>query len=178
LAIKDGESHSKRVTAFTIAIARALGLPRDQIATIARGAFLHDIGKIATPDELLCRRGALTPEELAVLRGHCLHGFQLLKKVPFLSEAAEIVYSHHERYDGTGYPRGLRGKEIPLGARIVAVADALDTITSDTPYRAARALESAREDIRRCSGSQFDPEIVEVFLAMHAEIWNYIRAEI
>src|SRR5256712_9142617 len=143
------EGHSKRVTAFTIAIARAMGLTAEQIRVIARGAFLHDIGKMAIPDAILTKPGALNPEEIATMREHCYHGYQMLKKIPFLQEACDIVYTHQERFDGTGYPRGLKGNEIPLGARIFAVADTLDAITSDRPYRPAQSLSAAREEIKR-----------------------------
>ena len=124
LDLKDAETegHSKRVTAFTIAIARAMGLPNDHIWVIARGAFLHDIGKMAIPDAILRKPGALNPEEVAIMREHCYRGYQMLKKIPFLQEACDIVYAHQERFDGTGYPRGLKGNEIPLGARMFAVA--------------------------------------------------------
>src|ERR1039458_1872129 len=120
---RETEGHSKRVTAFTIAIARAMGLPREQINTIARGAFLHDIGKIAIPDKILNKPGKLTKEEMDVMQEHAYHGYQIVKKIPFLNEAADIVYSHQERFDGTGYPRGLKGEQIPLGARILSVID-------------------------------------------------------
>src|SRR6476620_5251234 len=103
------EGHSKRVTAFTIAIARNMGLSKDQIAVIARGAFLHDIGKMAIPDAILRKPGKLTPDEILIMQEHCFHGYEILKKIPFLGEAAEIVYAHQEKYDGTGYPRGLKG---------------------------------------------------------------------
>ena len=141
LDMKDAETegHSKRVTAFTIAIARAMGLSKDQIAVIARGAFLHDIGKMAIPDAILRKPGKLTPDEILIMQEHCYHGYEILKKIPFLGEAAEIVYAHQERYDGTGYPRGLKGEQIPLGARIFSVADTLDAITSDRPYRPAQS---------------------------------------
>src|SRR6266513_2644879 len=111
------EGHSKRVTAFTIAIARALGLSSDEIRVIARGAFLHDIVKMAIPDNILRKPDKLTPDEVTIMREHGFHGYQILKKIPFLAAAAEIVYSHQERFDGTGYPRGLKGEQIPLGAR-------------------------------------------------------------
>src|SRR5947209_12822947 len=113
LDLKDAETegHSKRVTAYTIAIARAMGMPKDQISVIARGAFLHDIGKMAIPDAILRKPGALTPDEVAIMREHCYRGYKMLAKIPFLTEAAEIVYSHQEKFDGTGYPRGLRGEE-------------------------------------------------------------------
>src|ERR1700757_339878 len=162
LDLKDAETegHSKRVTAFTIAIARALGLSADEIRVIARGAFLHDIGKMAIPDAILRKPGALDPEEVQLMREHCYRGYQMLRKIPFLSEAAEIVYAHQEKYDGTGYPRGLKGEEIPLGARIFSVADTLDAITSNRPYRAAQPLSAARDEIERWSGRQFDPQVV------------------
>src|ERR1700751_3050299 len=136
LDLKDAETegHSKRVTAFTIAIARAMGLSSDRIRVIARGAFLHDIGKMAIPDAILRKPGALTEEEKAVMREHCYRGYQMLRKIPFLGEASEIVYAHQECFDGTGYPRGLKGNEIPLGARIFSIADTLDAIRTDRIY--------------------------------------------
>jgi cyclic di-GMP phosphodiesterase len=180
LDLKDAETegHSKRVTAFTIAIARALGLPREQYAVIARGAFLHDIGKMAIPDAILRKPDKLTPDEITIMREHAYRGYQMLKKIPFLTEASDIVYSHQERFDGTGYPRGLKGKEIPLGARIFSIADTLDAITSDRPYRAAQTLQAARVEIEKWSGRQFDPEIVKIFLEMPDHIWNDLRKDI
>src|SRR6267142_4088276 len=125
LDLKDAETegHSKRVTAFTIAMARHRGLSDDQVRVIARGAFLHDIGKMAIPDGILRKPGPLTAEEVSIMREHCYHGYQMLRKIPFLAEASDIVYSHQEKWDGSGYPRGLRGEEIPLGSRIFSVAD-------------------------------------------------------
>jgi putative nucleotidyltransferase with HDIG domain len=175
---RETEGHSKRVTAFTIAIARAMGLPRDQINTIARGAFLHDIGKIAIPDRILQKPGKLEADEMAIMKEHAYHGYQIVKKIPFLTEAAEIVYSHQERFDGSGYPRGLKGEQIPLGARIFSVADTLDAITSDRPYRNAQSLPAAREEIAKWAGRQFDPEVVKVFLEMPDNIWEDLRKEI
>ena len=175
---RETEGHSKRVTAFTIAIARAMGLPREQINTIARGAFLHDIGKMAIPDRILNKPGKLEPDEFTIMREHAYHGYQIVKKIPFLSEASDIVYSHQERFDGTGYPRGLKGEEIPLGARIFSVADTLDAITSDRPYRAAQTLEAARVEIAKWSGRQFDPDVVKVFLEMPDKIWQDLRKDI
>jgi putative nucleotidyltransferase with HDIG domain len=169
------EGHSKRVTAFTIAIARAMGLSKEQISVIARGAFLHDIGKMAIPDAILRKPGKLTPEEILIMQEHCYHGYEILKKIPFLIEAAEIVYAHQERFDGTGYPRGLKGNEIPLGARMFSIADTLDAITSDRPYRPAQSLEVARREIEVWRGKQFDPEIVDVFLSMDETIWPDLR---
>jgi len=180
LDLKDAETegHSKRVTAFTIAIARHMGLPDDEVRVIARGAFLHDIGKMAIPDAVLRKPGPLNEEEKQIMREHCSRGYDIVRRIPFLVEAAEIIYAHQERYDGTGYPRGLRGDDIPLGARIFAVADTLDAITSDRPYRAAQSLEAAKEEIMRWSGRQFDPVIVSVFMSMPDETWDNLRKEI
>ncbi len=112
------------------------------------------------------------------MREHSYHGYQIVKKIPFLQEAAEIVYAHQERFDGTGYPRGLKGEQIPLGARMFAVADTLDAITSDRPYRPAQTLTAAREEIQRWAGRQFDPEVVKMFLSMPENIWDDLRKEI
>jgi putative nucleotidyltransferase with HDIG domain len=180
LDLKDSETegHSKRVTAYTIALARAMGISPAEIKVIARGAFLHDIGKMAIPDEILRKPGKLTPEEQEIMREHCARGYHMLRKIPFLAGAAEIVFSHQEHYDGSGYPSGLRGSEIPVGARIFAVADTLDAITSDRPYRKARSFDIAREEILRCSGTQFDPGVVEVLLKISNELWYELRSEI
>jgi putative nucleotidyltransferase with HDIG domain len=180
LDLKDSETegHSKRVTAYTIALARAMGIGPSQIKAIARGAFLHDIGKMAIPDEILRKPGTLSEEEQLVMREHCARGYNMLRKIPFLAESAEIVFSHQEHYDGSGYPNSTRGAEIPIGARIFAVADTLDAITSDRPYRKARSFDAAREEILRCSGSQFDPTVVEVFLKVPNELWHELRSEI
>jgi putative nucleotidyltransferase with HDIG domain len=180
LDLKDSETegHSKRVTANTIALARAMGVASTEIKMIARGAFLHDIGKMALADEILLKPGPLTAEEQTVVRRHCANGYDMLRKIPFLHEAAEIVYTHQEHYDGGGYPSGLRGSEIPIGARIFAVADALDAITSERPYRKARSFEKARKEIQRCSGTQFDPAVVEVFLKVPIGVWQELRTQI
>ena len=180
LDLKDAETegHSKRVTAFTIAIARAMGLSPDRIRVIARGAFLHDIGKMAIPDAILRKPGALTPEEINIMKEHCWHGYQILRKIPFLTEAAEIVYAHQEKWDGTGYPRQLKGDEIPLGSRIFSLADTMDAIMSDRPYRAAQPFSAARDEIQRFAGRQFDPNIVKCFVEMPESIWHDLRKEI
>jgi putative nucleotidyltransferase with HDIG domain len=180
LDLKDAETqgHSKRVTAYTIAIARELGLPKDEISIIARGAFLHDFGKMAIPDEILHKPGKLTPQETAIMREHAYSGYRILSKIPFLAEAAEIVHAHQECYDGSGYPRGLKGDEIPLGARIFSIADTLDAMMSDRPYRAAQSYDAAKKEIMRCSGTQFDPEIVKVFTEIPKHIWSDLRASV
>jgi len=175
---EETEGHSKRVTAYTIALAQAIGLESDDLRVIARGAFLHDIGKIATPDSILLKRGKLTDEEMSIMKEHCERGYEMVRKIPFLREAAEIVYAHQERFDGSGYPRGLRGEEIPLGARIFAIADSLDAMTSDRPYRKGTTFSAATEEIARCAGLQFDPQIVEEFLAMPNETWPVLRMEL
>jgi putative nucleotidyltransferase with HDIG domain len=175
---EETEGHSRRVTAYTIALAQAMGLDSDELRIIARGAFLHDIGKIATPDSILLKPGRLTDDEMTIMKEHCERGYGMVSKIPFLRDAAEIVHAHQERFDGTGYPRGLRGEEIPLGARIFAIADSLDAMTSDRPYRKGTTFAAATAEIVRCSGKQFDPAIVEVFLSMPHETWSDLRAEI
>ena len=166
------------MTAFTIALARGAGIPPQQIPVIARGAFLHDIGKMAIPDAILLKPSKLQADEQKIMREHCARGYQMLRKIPFLQEAAEIVYSHQEHYDGSGYPRQLKGEQIPLGARIFAVADTLDAITSDRPYRKAATFGQARQEIKRCAGTQFDPQVVEVYLSLPDQLWEDLRAEI
>lgn len=180
LDLKDNETefHSRRVTAFTIAIAKKMGLQKDEIKVIARGAFLHDIGKIAIPDGILRKPGKLTDDEMDTMKEHCYLGYKIISRIPFLAEASEIIYSHQERYDGTGYPRKLKGEEIPLGARIFAIADTLDAMRTDRPYRAAQSIEAARKEIQAWSGRQFDPEIVKIFLEMPDNIWEDLRDDI
>ncbi|MGB9203372.1 MAG: HD domain-containing phosphohydrolase [Terriglobales bacterium] len=180
LDLKDAETfgHTRRVTAFTIALASRMGLPKEQIRVIARGAFMHDIGKMAIPDKILNKPGKLTDDEMAIMREHAYLGYNMLRKIPFLAEAAEIVYAHQERYDGTGYPRRLKGDEIPLGARMFSIADTLDAMTMDRAYRPAQSFQAAREEIERWSGRQFDPEIVKIFLETPDHIWEDLRKDI
>ena len=175
---EETEGHSRRVTAYTIALARSMGIETDELRVIARGAFLHDIGKIATPDSILLKPGRLNSDEMTTMREHCERGYEMVRKIPFLREAADIVYSHQERFDGSGYPRGLAGEQIPLGARIFAIADALDAMTSDRPYRKGSSFEAACNEIARGAGRQFDPQIVEVFLSLPIETWTDLRGEI
>jgi putative nucleotidyltransferase with HDIG domain len=166
------------VRAFTIAIAKAMKVDTQLLPQIERAAFLHDIGKMAIPDQILRKPGPLTAEERKIMRTHCQIGYNMVTRIPFLREAAEIVLSHQEYFDGTGYPRNLRGEQIPLGARIFAVADALDAMISDRPYRKALSMTHAREEIQRCSGTQFDPKVVDVFLTMPGTLWNELREQI
>jgi putative nucleotidyltransferase with HDIG domain len=180
LDLKDAETqgHSRRVTAYTVEIAAAMGLPKDVVRTLSRGAFLHDIGKMAIPDAILRKPGRLTPEEAEMMKEHSYLGYRILKKIPFLHDVAEIVYAHQEHWDGNGYPRGLKGEEIPLGARIFSIADTLDAITSDRPYRKARTVEDARKEIVTWAGRQFDPEVVSVFLSIPAGVWEDLHRRI
>ncbi len=177
LDLKDSETvgHCKRVTAYTMAMAKAMNLPVESLPQIARAAFLHDIGKMAIPDRILQKPGPLDDEERKVMRTHCDIGYKMLLRIPFLTQAAEIVLSHQEYYDGTGYPRKLRGEQIPLGARIFAVADAVDAMLSDRPYRKALGVDYARREVKKCSGTQFDPKVVEVFLSLPESIWLELR---
>ncbi len=177
LDLKDAETegHCQRVTAMTIVIARAMGVAEAELRQIARGAFLHDIGKMGIPDSILRKPGPLTPEETTIMRTHCDIGYQVLERIPFLREASEIVLAHQEKYDGSGYPRGLRGDQIPIGARIFAVADTLDAMISDRPYRKALPMDKAKDEIRRHAGSQFDPKVVEVFDTIPVAVWLELR---
>jgi putative nucleotidyltransferase with HDIG domain len=175
---KETEGHSRRVTAYTIAMARKMGLPKEEVNVIARGAFLHDIGKIAIPDAILLKPSKLTDDEMDTMKEHCYLGYKIISRIPFLAEAAEIIYSHQERFDGTGYPRKLKGEEIPLGARIFAIADTLDAMRTDRPYRAAQSMQAARKEIELWSGRQFDPRIVQIFLEMPENIWEDLREDI
>ncbi len=177
LDLKDAETegHSKRVTAYTLALGRAVGLREPELRIVGRGAFLHDIGKMAIPDAILRKPAKLTPEEQAIMRTHCELGYQMIRKIPYLQEAAEIVYSHQEYFDGTGYPRGLRGEQIHIGARIFAIADTFDAITSNRPYRKANTIAAARKEILRCAGTQFDPSIVDVFEGTPDSLWQDLR---
>ena len=169
--------HSHRVALLSLKIATELGLGEQQLKTLSIGAWLHDIGKLAIPDSILLKPGALSEEEWQVMRSHVQIGYDLVKQIPFLAEAAEIVLTHHERCDGSGYPRGLRGMEIPLGAKIFAVSDTVDAMTSDRPYRSALSWREAHEEIRRWSGIRYDPRVCDSFLSIPVEVWEAIRIE-
>jgi len=177
LDLKDAETegHCQRVTAFTISIAKALPVPNPYLPVLARAAFLHDIGKMAIPDSILRKPGPLDNDEKTVMRKHCQIGYDMLIRIPFLRDAAEIVLAHQEFFNGTGYPRGLKEEQIPLGARIFTVADSLDAMISDRPYRRALPMTHAREEIRRCAGTQFDPKVVDVFMSIPDQHWIDLR---
>jgi putative nucleotidyltransferase with HDIG domain len=163
--------HSFRVAHYALALARAMAIEGGPLRAIEWGSLLHDVGKIAVPDAILRKPDRLSEEEWFVMRQHPNWGFEMLADVKFLEPALEIVYSHHERWDGSGYPRGLEGEEIPLGARIFAVVDTYDSITSDRPYRRSRGHAEAVTELCRVAGSQLDPEVVEAFIRIpEAEI--------
>ena len=170
-------SHSLRVRAYTRHLARRAGFPPALLPSLEQGALLHDIGKIAVADAILLKPAKLTPEEWIEMRKHPTAGDEILKRVPFLRPASAIVRHHHERFDGTGYPEGLKGAEIPLGARLFTVADTLDAMTTDRTYRQAPGFEAARAEILRWSGKQFDPHIVELFLKIPPATWMQVRDE-
>jgi len=157
--------HSKRVQEYALLLARRLGIKEgDTLEGLEMGALLHDVGKIGVPDGILLKKGGLTDEERDVVRRHPDLGASLLQRIPFLAGAREIVESHHEKFDGSGYPKGLKGEEIPIGARIFAVADVFDALTTDRPYRAALPYRSAADMIARESAVHFDPEAVKAFM--------------
>jgi cyclic di-GMP phosphodiesterase len=169
--------HSQRVVRYTLAIAHKMGIPDGPLEDIGRGALLHDIGKIGVPDSILLKPGPLTPAEWVEMRRHPEVGFRILERIDFLHPAAEIVLAHQERYDGGGYPRKLRAEQIPLGARIFMIADTLDAMTSDRPYRKAVSFADAREEIARCSRTQFDPCCVEAFASINDDELQTLRAK-
>jgi len=157
--------HSKRVACHTLVLARHITDDPEMLRQVYWGALLHDIGKIGIPDAILLKAAALSRDEWTVMRSHPERGYAILARLPFLAGAAEIVRSHEERFDGSGYPRGLAGEAIPWGARIFAVIDTLDAMTSDRPYRQGLSFDQARAEILRLSGSQFDPQAVTAFVA-------------
>jgi putative nucleotidyltransferase with HDIG domain len=180
LDMRDVETygHSKTVARYSHVLAEALGLGEPgTLDNIRKGALLHDAGKIAIPDSILKKPGPLTPEEWAKIRRHPSLGYGLIKDVKLVPEVGHIILCHHERFDGTGYPKGLKQDAIPLEARIFAVADTLDAITSHRPYRNPADFRAARNEIVRNSGSQFDPRVVDAFCALDLKVWEKIRFE-
>jgi len=158
--------HSQRVTRYSLAIAEALGLQDDEVEDLELAGYLHDIGKIGTPQEILQKPFSLTDEEFDIVKKHPLNGVKILENLKNLQRVSSFILHHHERVDGAGYPDGLAGEDIPIGARILAVADAFDAITSDRPYRKRAGVEEALSEIERNSGRQFDPQVVRVFAAL------------
>jgi putative nucleotidyltransferase with HDIG domain len=169
------KGHSERVVGYCLLLGKQMGLADRDLITLEHGALLHDIGKIGVPDAILLKRGALTEEEWSYMRRHVDYGAQILRGIDFLEGATRIVAQHHERYDGSGYPNRLTGDVICLGARIFAVADAVDAITSDRPYREGRPFEAAAEEMIKCSGTHFDPDVVRAFTSVPLDTWGEIR---
>ncbi|MDZ7844723.1 MAG: HD domain-containing phosphohydrolase [Anaerolineales bacterium] len=161
---QETEGHSRQVEQLTLDIARRMGMQGEQLAHIRQGALLHDIGKMGIPDQILHKPGKLSEAEWEVMRKHPTFAYELLSPIDHLKPALAIPYSHHEKWDGSGYPRGLKGTEIPLEARIFAVVDVWDALRSDRPYRDAWSDERALEYIKDQSGEHFDPRAVDVFL--------------
>lgn len=177
LEARDAETrrHSDRVVAYCLCLGKALKLGGSEMMTLEQGALLHDIGKIGVRDAVLLKRGALTDEEWAHMRLHVQFGARILSGIDFLKGASEIVAQHHERFDGAGYPDGIAGESICRGARIFAVGDAVDAITSNRPYRKARPFEQAAEELTRGSGTQFDPAVVRAFVDVPFDTWRETR---
>ena len=175
---RETEGHSRRVVEYTSRLAEQIGLDKEAIRNIRRGALIHDIGKIGVPDVVLHKPGELNEEERKVIERHPQVGYEMLAEIPYLQEEIQIVICHQEKWDGSGYPRGLKGEEIALGARLFMVADTFDALTSDRPYRQACSYEVARKIIEEESGKQFDPKAVEAFLAIPAEAWAEIRTHV
>jgi putative nucleotidyltransferase with HDIG domain len=170
--------HSRRVSLFSRRLAQEVGLGGRDLDVVEQGALLHDIGKIGVSDSILLKPGPLTPEEWVEMKKHPEFGYRMLAKMPYLHEASLIVLQHQERWDGKGYPQGLKGHDIVIGARIFCLVDTVDAITSDRPYRKGRPMSVARAEIQRCAGTQFDPVLSEAFLAVPDSEWEKIRAEV
>lgn len=177
LETRDAETHghSERVVTFSLRLGRELGLNEEQTRSLEFGSLLHDIGKIGVPDAILRKPAKLTEQEWVKMREHPLHGQAILRGIEFLEGAARVVAQHHEKWDGSGYPLGLRGEAIDLNARIFAVADAFDAMTSDRVYRAGKPYEAAAEELERFAGKQFDPHVVEAFHRVPRDDWEDLR---
>ena len=171
LELRDGETlgHSLRVTRLTLELAQRMNIAEDQLVHIQRGALIHDIGKMAVPDHILLKPGALTPEEWKIMRRHPLYALEMLGEIPFLGPALSIPAYHHEKWDGTGYPNGLKTKRIPLPARIFAVVDVWDALRSERPYRRALSFGEAILTLQSMIGSHFDPDVAQTFIEMISE---------
>ncbi len=173
---EDTLGHSQLVARYTLLLTKALGIDdKDFSVNIERGALLHDIGKIGIPESILRKAGPLTEKEREIIKEHPLLGYEMVEEFPSLHRASRVVLFHHESYDGSGYPYGLRGEEIPLEARIFSIADTLDAITSDRPYRKGQNFRAAFDEIERFSGTQFDPYIVDAFLSVPEEKWRQAK---
>ncbi len=169
------EAHTQRVAESARAVGARLGFGPSQLETLYRGGLIHDIGKIGIPDAILLKPGPLTPDEWTIMRRHPEIGKALIERIPFLRGAVPIVWAHHEKWDGSGYPRGLKGEEIPLGARIFMAVDAFDAMTFDRPYSKAKPFDVAKAEIRRCAGTHFDPTVVESFFRVPEALLEEVR---
>ncbi|HYP41169.1 MAG TPA: PAS domain S-box protein [Chloroflexia bacterium] len=169
---KETEGHTRRVTEMTMRLARFMGVSEADLVHVHRGALLHDIGKMGIPDSILLKPGSLTNEEWDIMRRHPVYAYELLSPITFLRPALDIPYCHHEKWDGTGYPRGLKGEQIPIAARIFAIIDVWDALTSDRPYRKAWAEPKVLEHIRSLSGTHFDPQVVRAFVQMNVSTFK------
>jgi putative nucleotidyltransferase with HDIG domain len=168
-------AHSLRVRAYTLHLARLVSYPPALLPALGHAALLHDIGKVAVADSILLKAGKLTEAEWVQMRRHVLAGEQILNRIPFLKPSAPVVRHHHERYDGKGYPNGVAGEQIPLGARLFTLADTLDAMTSDRAYRKAMGLSEVRVEVSRQRGEQFDPQIADLFLKVPEGVWLEVR---
>jgi putative nucleotidyltransferase with HDIG domain len=179
LETRDSETHghSERVVTYSLRLGREYGLNSDEMKALEFGSLLHDIGKIGVPDSILRKPGKLTEEEWVRMREHPLHGQQILRGIEFLQGAARVVAQHHEKWDGTGYPCGLQEAEIDICARIFAVADAFDAITSDRVYRRGKTYEAAAQELDDWAGRQFDPKVVEAFHRVPKEDWEVLHRQ-
>jgi putative two-component system response regulator len=177
LETRDSETHghSERVVSYSLRLGREYGLNSEEMKALEFGSLLHDIGKIGVPDSILRKPAKLTEEEWVRMREHPLHGQQILRGIEFLQGAARVVAQHHEKWDGTGYPLGLRGEEIDINARIFSVADAFDAITSDRVYRRGKSYEAAAQELDDWAGRQFDPKVVEAFHRVPKEDWEELH---
>jgi putative nucleotidyltransferase with HDIG domain len=180
LDYRDSETqwHSRRVSLYARRLAQELGLVEPDLTVVEHGALLHDIGKIGIRDAVLLKPGPLDQSEWVTMKKHPELGWKLLQRVDYLKPSSEIVLQHQEKWDGTGYPGGISGDDIVIGARIFHVVDTVDAITSDRPYRKARPFAEARKELMRCRGTQFDPRVVDAFLAVPAEEWERIRLDV
>jgi len=163
---KETERHTLRVTEMTVQLARTMGVGEEEIMSMRWGALLHDIGKMGIPDHILNKPGPLTDEEWKIMRKHPIYSYEMISPIEYLRPALDIPYCHHEKWDGSGYPRGLKGEQIPLAGRIFAIIDVWDALRSDRPYRKAWPEEKVIEYLKEQSGTHFDPKVVDVFLEL------------
>ena len=163
------KGHSSRVTVFAQAMARRIGLDQERVPILRLGALLHDVGKLAVPSTVLLKQGPLTEAEVGQMRRHPVAGARMLKTLGAPPMILPVVLHHHERWDGSGYPSGQKGEEIPLEARMLSIADSFDAMTSTRPYRASKSPDEAMDELERCAGTQFDPELVDAFAGAWAE---------